>query len=129
MSTVRPLIAVVDDEKPVRVALERLLRSANLDVETFPSGVEFLDSLKTHRPDCVVLDLHMPLVDGFGVLSRLTEASIRLAVIIITGHDSTENRECALAAGAAAYLRKPVNDQTLLDAITSAIAHAPECPA
>jgi len=126
MSKTRPLIAVVDDEKPVRIALQRLLRSANLDVETFPSGVEFLESLKAHRPDCVVLDLHMPRVDGFAVQARLAEASIRLSVVIITGHDATETRERALAGGASAYLRKPVDDQTLLDAITNAIAHASE---
>jgi FixJ family two-component response regulator len=122
MSKVRPLVAVVDDEKPVRIAVERLLRSANLDVETFSSGAEFLESLKTHRPDCVVLDLHMPQIDGFSVQTRLTEANAGLAVIIITGHDTTESRDRALAGGASAYLRKPMDDQMLLDAITNAIA-------
>lgn len=126
MSKDRPLIAVVDDEKPIRIALQRLMRSANLDVETFPSGVEFLESLKTRQPDCVVLDLHMPYVDGFEVQSRLADTSIRLSVVIITGHDSAEARERALAGGAAAYLRKPVDGQVLLDAITSAIAHTSE---
>ena len=126
MSKARPLIAIVDDEKPIRIALQRLMRSANLDVETFPSGDEFLESLKTHQPDCVVLDLHMPCIDGFEVQSRLADARIRLSVVIITGHDSAETRERALAGGAAAYLRKPVDGQTLLDAITSAIAHTPE---
>jgi FixJ family two-component response regulator len=117
-----PLVAVVDDEKPVRIAVERLLRSANFDVETFPSGAEFLESLKTRRPDCVVLDLHMPQIDGFTVQTRLAEANAGLAVIIITGHDTTESRDRALAGGASAYLRKPMDDQMLLDAITNAIA-------
>ena len=124
MSNTRPLVAVVDDEKSVRIAVERLLRSANFDVETFPSGVELLESLKTHQPDCVVLDLHMPHMDGFTVQSRLTEASIRIPIVVITGHDATETRERALAGGASAYLRKPMDDQILLDAITNAIAQA-----
>jgi FixJ family two-component response regulator len=124
MSNTRPLVAVVDDEKSVRIAVERLLRAANFDVEMFPSGVELLESLKTHRPDCVVLDLHMPHMDGFTVQTRLTEASIRLPIVIITGHDATETRERALAGGASAYLRKPMDDQSLLDAITNAIAQA-----
>jgi len=123
VSKTRPLIAVVDDEEPVRIALRRLLRSTDLDVETFPSGAEFLDSLKAHQPDCVVLDLHMPRVNGFAVLARLAEAGIRLPVVVITGHDSNESRERALAGGVSAYLRKPVDDETLLEAITAAIAH------
>jgi FixJ family two-component response regulator len=125
MSEARALVAVVDDEKPVRVALERLLRSANFDVETFSSGIEFLESVKAHRPDCLILDLHMPQVDGFTVQARLTEANIRLSIVIITGHEANETRERALAGGASAYLRKPMDDQALLDAIADAIAHAP----
>jgi FixJ family two-component response regulator len=121
----RPLIAVVDDEESVRIALRRLLRSAGLDVETFPSGVEFLESLPTRRPDCVVLDLHMPLMNGFEVQARLAESSAPVPVVIITGHDSTETRDRALAGRPLAYLRKPVNDQTLLDAIELALSHHP----
>ena len=113
----------MDDEEPVRIALRRLLRSASLDVETFPSGAEFLDSLKSHQPDCVVLDLHMPRVNGFAVQARLAETGIRLPVVVITGHDSDETRVRALAGGVSAYLRKPVDDQALLDAITTAVAH------
>jgi FixJ family two-component response regulator len=116
------MIAIVDDEESVRIALRRLLRSACLDAETFPSGVEFLESLKTHQPDCIVLDLHMPLVDGFGVQARLKEEGFLFPIVIITGHDSSEIRERALAGGASAFLGKPVDDQALLDAIAAAIA-------
>jgi FixJ family two-component response regulator len=122
----RPLIAIVDDEEPVRRALTRLLRSAGLDVESFPSGVEFLESIPTRRPDCVVLDLHMPLMNGFEVQARLAESSAPVPVVIITGHDSTETRTRAMAGRPLAYLRKPVNDQTLLDAIELALSHHPQ---
>jgi FixJ family two-component response regulator len=118
------LVAVVDDEEAVRIALRRLLRSASLSVETFSSGAEFLESVKAHQPDCVVLDLHMPHLGGFAVQARLTEAGIRLPTVVITGHDSDESRERALGGGAAAYLRKPVDDQALLDAITHAVQTA-----
>ena len=121
MNNTRLLIAVVDDEEAVRIALRRLLRSASLNVETFSSGAEFLESVKEHQPDCVVLDLHMPQVGGFAVQARLAEAGIRLPTIVITGHDNDEARERALGGGAAAYLRKPVDDQALLDAITEAV--------
>jgi FixJ family two-component response regulator len=121
VNNAKPLVAVVDDEEPVRIALRRLLRSADFEVETFPSGAEFLDSLKSHRPDCLVLDLHMPRVNGFAVLARLAEPGIRLPVVVVTGHDSSETRTRALACGVSAYLRKPVDDEALLKAITHAI--------
>lgn len=123
MSKTRPLIAVVDDEESIRKALTRLLRSAGMDVGTFPSGVEFLESIRARRPDCVVLDLHMPLMNGFEVQARLAKLSAPVPVVIITGHDSTETRDRALAGRPAAYLRKPVNDQALLDAIELALSH------
>ena len=122
LNKTRPLIAIVDDEEHIRKALRRLLVSAGLDVETFRSGAEFLDSLRTQRPDCVVLDLHMPLMSGFAVQARLAEAGERIPVLIITGHDSPETRDQALLGQPVAYLAKPVNDKELLDAIELALA-------
>ena len=119
---VRALIAVLDDEAAVGKALSRLLRLAGLSVETFASGAAFLNSLQDHTPDCVVLDLHMPQMDGFEVQRRLAQAGVRVPVIAITGRDSPQARERALAGGATAYLPKPVDRQALLDAIAAAIA-------
>ena len=114
------LIAVVDDEQPVRAALTRLMRSAGLSVETFGSGPEFLESLETRLPDCVVLDLCMPHMDGFNVQAQLARKCAALPVIIVTGHDLPKARERAMAGGASAFLSKPVHDRTLLDAISAA---------
>ena len=110
----------------MRTALRWFLRAANLDTEAFPSGAAFLESLKSHQPDCVVLDIDMPEMDGFAVQARLMEMGIGLPVVVITGRDSAESRERALASGASAYLPKPADGQTLLDAITTAIAHPPD---
>lgn len=123
MTKTRSLIAVVDDEEPIRKALRRLLRSAGMDVETYPSGFEFLESLSTRQPNCIVLDLHMPQVNGFEVQTRMAESGVTVPVVVITGHDSDETRQQALAMFPAAYLRKPVNDQVLLDAIELALSH------
>ena len=122
MSKERPLIAVVDDEASVRVALQRLIRAAGLNVKTFPSGIEVLEFIQQQRPDCVVLDLHMPNVNGFEVQRRLAEVGVRVPVVVITGHDTPESCARALGGGACAYLLKPVDDQMLLDAIAAAIA-------
>jgi FixJ family two-component response regulator len=125
VSSLRPFIAIVDDEEAVRKALMRLMRSAGLEAAIFSSGAEFLESLGTRRPDCVVLDLHMPGMNGFEVQARLAEGGEALPVIIITAHDSPEAHERAMAAHARAYLRKPLDDQALLDAIGAAVAPKP----
>ena len=95
-----------------------------MDAEAFPSGDEFLASMQTRQPDCVVLDLHMPTTNGFDVLSRLAQSGMQVPVLTITGHDTPESRARSLAGGAAMYLLKPVDDVTLLDAIAAAIASA-----
>ena len=120
----RPFIAVVDDEEPIRKALMRLMRSAGLSVETFGSGAEFLKSIDTRLPDCVVLDLHMPQMDGFNVQASLARKCAALPVIILTGHDLPQARERAMEGGASAFLRKPVLDRTLLEAISAATSPA-----
>jgi FixJ family two-component response regulator len=117
----RPLIAIVDDEESVRRALKRLLLSAGFRAVAFASGAEFLASLQTNSPSCVVLDLHMPGLSGFDVQSRIKSAGHAVSVVIITGHDTPESQQRVLAAGATAYLRKPVDDQVLLDAVTAAV--------
>ena len=114
---------MVDDCKHLRKALERLLRSAGMDVETFPSGAEFLDAMRSRKPDCLVLDLHMPEMDGFEVQSRLAQSGgTRLPVVVITADDTPESHRRALVGGAAAYVLKPIDEQVLLDAIAAAIS-------
>lgn len=122
MRNTPPLIAVVDDEESVRKALQRLVRSAGFAVETFPSGAEFLASMEGHRPDCLVLDLHMPQVNGFEVQARLNLAGAQVPVVVITGHDTPEARTRTMEQGAKAYLRKPVDEMMLLAAINDALA-------
>jgi FixJ family two-component response regulator len=116
-----PLLAVVDDDVDVRVALTRLVSAAGFTVETFASGAEFLRSLQDHEPDCLVLDLHMPEMSGFDVQSALARDHSAVPVLVITGHDTPESRARALQLGAKVYLCKPVNDEALLAAIGTAI--------
>jgi FixJ family two-component response regulator len=119
------LLAVVDDDADVRVALQRLVCSAGFAVETYASGAEFLRSVDDHQPDCLVLDLHMPEMSGFDVQGALAREHAGLPVVIITGHDTPEARVRALKLGAKAYLCKPVDDEALLSAIGCAIGGGP----
>jgi len=75
-------------------------------------------------PDCVVLDLQMPQMNGFNVQASLAQKCAALPVIIVTGHDFQKAREPAMASGASAFLRKPVHDRALLDAISAATSCA-----
>ena len=115
------LVAVVDDDSEVRVALMRLLSSAGFSAEAFASGAEFVQSIGGQAPGCVVLDLHMPGLSGFDVQQQLVELHLEVPVIAITGHDTAEARRRALGLGARAYLSKPVNDEALLQAISEAL--------
>jgi FixJ family two-component response regulator len=91
----------VDDEAPVRKALGRLLRTFGYEVETFSSGREFLDSLAERRPDCTIVDLHLPGLSGLEVQQHLARQRIDVPCIILTGKDEPEFCERALASGVA----------------------------
>jgi FixJ family two-component response regulator len=116
------LMAVVDDDESVRKAVARLLRVSGYDVELFAGGGEFLESLKTSIPDCVVLDVQMPVVDGLDVQAALRLQGVPVPIIFMTAYDDNDLRQKALANGAMAYLRKPLTEQTLLAAIAKAVA-------
>jgi len=124
MSKPSPLVAVVDDEESIRRALDRLLRSAGFAVETFASGAAFLRSVLDHCPACVVLDLNMPDLSGLDVQLFLARDRVPVPVIILTGHETAETKTRLMARGAAACLRKPVDDKLLLAAIDDAIGGA-----
>lgn len=115
-----PLIAIIDDEQGIRKAMQRLIRSARLEAVAYSSGEEFLETLGGRPPDCIVLDLHMPRVDGFRVQASLARDGYRIPVIVITGRDTPETRARAMEGGAFAYFRKPVDGEALLDAIAAA---------
>jgi FixJ family two-component response regulator len=124
MSMSKPLIAIVDDDVSVCRALKRLVRSLGMDAETFVSGQEFIDVLEampSSDPDCVVLDVQMPGMNGLEVQERLARRGHLLPVIFITAHDDSVGRERALAAGAVAYLRKPFNDELFIKTLRAGL--------
>jgi FixJ family two-component response regulator len=121
MASVRPLIAVVDDEESVRRALARVLSASQFEVDVFASGQEFLDSLRTRLPECVILDYQMPGLTGRDVQRQLALAQTRVPIIVVTAHDQPALREQCLADGAVAYLAKPLQRERLVGLINDAI--------
>ncbi len=121
MTSAGPSIAVVDDEASVRTALGRLLRLADYEVSAFASGEEFLASLATRRPDCAILDVHMPGLSGLDVQARLCAARSDIPVVFITASDDLALDQKVLAAGGATLLRKPFSNDTLLATVSAAL--------
>jgi FixJ family two-component response regulator len=123
MNSTRPLIAVLDDEPRFCGALARLIKTYGFDVVTFTEGNEFLAACVSRPPDCLLMDLHMPGLNGFEVLESV--AVRHLPVVVITGHDQPGSAERVRALGARDYILKPVNETQLLDAIHAALGDAP----
>jgi FixJ family two-component response regulator len=123
----RPLVAILEDEESVRRALDRVLRASFLCTAAYSRGEDFLADLPGLEPDCVLLDINMPGLGGFETQRRLAAASPSVPVVVLTAREEPETRERAMAAGASAFLNKPVDSQLLLDAIFRAIAKAASC--
>ena len=117
MGTHHQLVFVADDEESVRKALRRLLAAWGMSVKVFGHGIDFLDAVSAQRPDCLVIDLHMPGLSGPDVLRQLAQLQVRVPAIVITAHDEPETRAQCLSAGAQAYLCKPLDAKLLLDTI------------
>jgi two-component system response regulator FixJ len=101
-----------------------LLESYQLAVRDFGSVPEFLAGLDRVGNSCLVLDLHLPAMGGFDVMTTLARCGIRLPVIVITGRGDAQTRARALEAGAVAFLEKPVDEQRLMGAIDAALRGA-----
>ena len=124
MRETRLRVAVVDDEETVRRALGRFFQAAGYDVETYGSGSDFLDAASANRPDCAVIDVHLTGLTAMDVLDRLAAAGITLPTVVVTGRQLPGVAERALASGASVCLRKPLDGDTLLEAVTSAVHRA-----
>ena len=122
----RPLIGVLDDEPQFCKALGRLLKTHGFEVVTFALGEDLLAACASRSPDCLLLDLHMPGLNGFQVLERLAAQHVPMPVVVITGHDQPGNAERVRALGAVEYLLKPLNESQLLAAIGSVMEAADE---
>ena len=115
------MVFVVDDNASVREALDSLIRSAGLRVETFACGRDFLRHPRPGVPACVVLDVRLPGRSGLQIQRELASAGLSLPVIFITGHGDIPMSVRAMKAGAVEFLTKPFRDEDLLNAIHAAL--------
>ena len=116
-----PIVFVVDDDAGVRESLTSLIRSIDLQVQTFGSAAEFLRGKLPDRPGCLVLDVRLPGLSGLDFQAELVRSSVHIPIIFITGHGDIPMSVKAMKAGAVEFLTKPFRDQDMLDAIQTAI--------
>lgn len=114
-------ICIVDDDDGVRTSLSSLIRSLGYDVRTYPSAVDFLDRQESDEPDCLITDLQMPRMTGEQLQARLVQDGRRFPIIVMTAFPSENSRTRILAAGASAYLVKPLDESTLTRHIAEAL--------
>jgi FixJ family two-component response regulator len=116
-----PIVFVVDDDGFMREALQSLIRSAGLRVVLFSSAREFLMQEPPGVPACLVLDVHLPEMDGMELQAELARRNNNIPIVFITGHGDIPMSVRAMKAGAVEFLPKPFRDDVLLDAIQHAI--------
>jgi len=115
------IVYVVDDDEAVRESLSLLLEEHGLTVRGFASCEAFLDAFDGQEESCLILDLHLPGMDGLSLLRHLASVPVRLVAIAITGRMDTATAAAVRAAGAAALLEKPFERAELLETIARAM--------
>lgn len=121
-TSLSPTIYVVDDDVSIRESLSSLILAEGMQVEVFSSPLDFLALEKLKDFACVVLDVRMPGLDGLSLQDELTRRGWQPPIIFITGHGDVPDAVRAMKAGAIDFLKKPFEDFTLLNAITTALS-------
>jgi len=117
-------ILVVDDEESIRTVVSFTLEQSGYEVETAANGDDALDKVYSFRPDLIILDLMMPLIDGWEVLRllRTDPATEKIPVILLTAKGEIRDKMFALQQGSADYVVKPFNKKDLLDRVRALLA-------
>jgi two-component system, LuxR family, response regulator FixJ len=122
MTPDKAVVHVIDDDEAVRQSLAFLLRTADIEVQTYDSAVAFLDLASSIKSGCIVTDVRMPDISGIELLRRLRQSRVTVPVIVITGHGDVPLAVEAMKLGAADFLEKPFDDEAMVAAVRSALS-------
>ena len=121
-------ISIIDDDRPFRESMRRLMRSLGYIADAFPSAADFLASSSLGETSCLIADVHMPVMTGPELFRHLVRIGKPIPTILVTAFPREVDRRGALADGVVCYLRKPINEQNLKECIRAILA-AGEAPA
>ncbi len=124
MSSIRPVIHVIDDDDIVLWMFRELLRDVDAEVRTFSSARAFLDSYHPAPCECLLCDLRMPDMDGLQVQQHLLDKGSFLPLILVSGYADVPCAVEAIKKGAFDFLEKPVNGELLVAKVNSALARS-----
>jgi two-component system, LuxR family, response regulator FixJ len=113
-------VHVVDDDRDVRCSISFMLNAAELHSRPFASGSDFLDSLGDLQPGCILLDIRMPEIDGFQVMTELAQRGIEWPVVVMTGHGEVSVAVRAMKLGAVDFIEKPFEEDVLMGSLDRA---------
>jgi len=113
-------VYIVDDDRDVRRSLSFMLGASDIRSHPFGSGEDFLEAIPDLQPGCILLDLRMPQMDGFHVMSELARREIDWPVIVMTGHGEVPVAVRAMKQGAIDFIEKPFSEEALLGCFTRA---------
>jgi len=116
-----PFIACVEDDLHVSEAIKGLLEAYGFTVEAFASAEDFLDSADLDRATCAILDMRLPGMNGLDLQQRLIARPTPMPIVFVSAHEEAAMRAMALRSGAIAFLKKPFDNSTLLDALNRSI--------
>lgn len=117
-----PTVFVVDDEATVRRSIRLILERANHNVVEFSSAVDFLDQFDSSLRGCILSDVRMPKLDGIQFLKRLRTIGSNIPMLILTGHADIPMAVSAMKLGAAEFLEKPIDPDTLRRKVAGVLA-------
>jgi FixJ family two-component response regulator len=115
------LVAIVDDDDSLRVALQGLLKATGFPAEAFASAEEFLNSGQQQQTECLITDIRMPGMSGLELQAKLNAERCRIPIIFLTAHGDEKMRMQALRAGAVEFLAKPFDAEALLENVRAAL--------
>jgi FixJ family two-component response regulator len=121
MLRLTPIVFIVDDDVSVRESLELLVHCAGWQPESFASAQAFLDYPRVHVPNCLVLDVSLPGLNGLDLQRIVADERTDMPIIFITGYGDVPMTVQAMKAGAIEFLTKPFQDDVLLTAIRAAL--------
>jgi len=116
-------ISVVDDDPAVCKALSRLIKLSGFNVKSYGSAQEFFDDKQLGSIDLLLLDIKMPVMDGFALQDHLSATGFNIPIVFMTAHEADSMRAKVMEKGAVAFLQKPFEEQDLLEAISNGLKY------
>jgi FixJ family two-component response regulator len=117
----RVVVYVVDDDASLRSALKGLFETVGFATRTYGTARDFLNSRLADTPGCIIIDIRLPDMNGLEFQAQLTQAGVRLPVVMITGYGDIPMSVRAIKRGAVDFISKPFRDEDMLDAVREGV--------